>query len=198
MFREYGRAIQKLIDNVSGLPDSDSKNDAVRAIVYSMSIVSGVSVKDDLSYHKLWDHLMVMSSFKLEKAWPYSPEELEKLKNRAASEKTKPTEHIPYSDANKIRIRQYGANLDAMICKLKEMPDNEEYRDLVNLITEQTKRSYLAWNGDLSDDSIIIDHVARLSNDERVREVMKDKKIVVPPNTIPTDIMEKKKKKKKK
>lgn len=198
MYREYGRAIQKLIDNVCELPEGEQKNDAVRAIVYSMSIVSGVSVKDDLSYHKLWDHLMLMSSFKLEKAWPYTSEDLENLKNRATNEKTKPTEHIPYSDRNRIRIRQYGANLDAMICKLKNMPDDEEYRDLVNLISEQTKRSYLAWNGDLSDDSIIVDHVARLSEDERVREVMKNKKIVVPPNTIPTDIVEKKKKKKRK
>lgn len=197
MYREYGRSIEKLIDKVCKMPDGESKDEAAKAVVYSMSIVSGVSVKDDLSYHKLWDHLMIMSSFRLEKSWPYSDEELNKLKDRSSSEDEKPTEHLPYRD-KKIRIRQYGANLDNMMCKLKDMPDGEEYRELVKLIAEQTKRSYLAWNGDLSDDNIIIDHVARLSEDERVREVMNGKRIFVQPGSIPFDIMEKKKKKKKK
>lgn len=197
IYREYGRSIEKLIQKVCLIPDDEKKEEAAKAIVYSMSIISGVSIKDDLSYHKLWDHLMIMSSFRLEKSWPYSPEELDNLKQRAESEDNKPKEHLPYRDA-KIRIRQYGANLDAMICRLKEMPDGDEYRELVTLIAEQTKRSYLAWNGDLSDDSIIVDHVARLSDDERVREVMEGKKIVVQPGSIPSDIVEKKKKKKKK
>lgn len=197
MFREYGRSIEKLIQNVSLMPDGENKDEAAKAIVYSMSIVSGLSIKDDLSYHKLWDHLMVMSSFRLENSWPFSQEDLEKLKQRASIEDDKPTEHLPYRDA-KIRIRQYGANLDAMMCRLKEMPFDDEYCELVTLIAEQTKRSYLAWNGDISDDSIIVDHVARLSDDERVREVMEGKKIVVQPGSIPTDITEKKKKKKKK
>lgn len=197
MYREYGRSIEKLIENVCKMPDGESKDEAAKAVVYSMSIVSGVSLKDDLSYHKLWDHLMIMSSFRLEKSWPYSTEDLDKLKERASSEESTPTEHLPYRD-KKIRIRQYGANLDMMMCRLKDMPDDEEYRELVKLIAEQTKRSYLAWNGELSDDGIIIDHVARLSEDERVREVLNGKRIVVQPGSIPVDIMEKKKKKKKK
>lgn len=197
MFREYGRSMEKLIQNVCLMDDNEKKKEAAKAVVYSMSIVSGVSIKDDLSYHKLWDNLMVMSSFRLESAWPYTQEELDKLKERASVEEEKPKEHLPYRNS-KIRIRQYGANLDAMMCRLKEMPFDDEYRELVKLIAEQTKRSYLAWNGDLSDDAIIVDHVARLSDDERVREVMKDKKIVVQPGSIPSDIVEKKKKKKKK
>jgi hypothetical protein len=197
MYREYGRSIEKLVQNVCLMPDDEKKNEAAKAIVYSMSIISGTSIKDDLSYHKLWDHLMILSSFRLESSWPYSTEELDKLKERASSEDVKLTEHIPYRDTN-IRIRQYGANLDAMMCRLKEMPFDDEYCELVTLIAEQTKRSYLAWNGEISDDSIIVDHVARLSEDERVREVMKDKKINVLPGSIPTDIIEKKKKRRKK
>lgn len=197
MYREYGRSIEKMIDNVCKMDDDEKKNEAAKAVVYSMSIVSGVSIKDDLSYHKLWDHLMVMSSFRLEKTWPYTEEELERLKQRVSIEDEKRTEHLPYRE-QKIRIRQYGANLDAMMCRLKDMPLDDEYRELVMLITEQTKRSYLAWNGDLSDDSIIVDHVSRLSDDERVREVMQGKKIIVQPGSIPTEVVEKKKKKKKK
>lgn len=197
MFREYGRSIEKLIQRVCLMPDDEKKNEAAKAVVYSMSIISGMSIKDDLSYRKLWDHLMIMSSFRLEGSWPFAAEELEKLKERSSTEDLKPTEHLPYRNS-KIRIRQYGVNLDAMICRLKDMPDGDEYRELVYLITEQTKRSYLVWNGDLSDDSIIVDHVARLSDDERVRNVMNGRKIIVQPNSLPVDVMEKKKKKKKK
>lgn len=196
-YREYGRSVEKLIQNVCLMEDGEKKSEAAKAVVYSMSIVSGVSIKDDLSYRKLWDHLMILSSFRLEKTWPYTEEELERLKQRASSEDERPKEHLPYRNS-RIRIRQYGANLDAMMCRLKEMAYDDEYRELVTLIVEQTKRSYLAWNGELSDDSIIVDHVARLSDDERVREVMSGKKIVVQPGSIPFEVVEKKKKKKKK
>ena len=67
LYREYGRTITKIMEEVCAAPDVDSKEEATRAIEYAMSQVAGVSIKDDVSYHKLWDHLMVLSDFRLEK-----------------------------------------------------------------------------------------------------------------------------------
>ena len=197
LYREYGRSITKVIEQVSVQPDGEKKDEAARAVVYAMSMVAGMSVKDDVAYHKLWDHLMVMSHFRLEHAWPFPAEELAELKLRAQQSNETVRPRLPYKD-KRIQNRQYGAYLEDMICKLKDTPDGEEYDAMLQQVSQQAKRSYLVWNGELSDDNIIVEHISRLSGDPRVMERLVDKKIVVPPNTLPTDIMQSKKKKKKK
>ena len=195
LYREYGRTITKIIEEVCAAPDGASKEEATRAIVYVMSQVAGVSIKDDVSYHKLWDHLMVLSDFRLEKSWPFTAEELELLKQKNAKKNEKPEKRLPYKD-EKISIRQYGAYLESMMKKLPSTPEGDEYDALVTLIAQQTKRSYLAWNGELADDNIIVDHIARISGDGRVVEKLRNKRIVVPSNTLPVDVMQPKKKQK--
>ena len=69
---------------------------------------------------------------------------------------------------------------------------------LVTLVAQQAKRSYLVWNGELSDDNIVVEQMVRISGDERLREYLIDKPIVVPPNTLPIETAPSKKKKKRK
>lgn len=197
-YREYGRSIEKMIEKVCATEEGEPRREAAKAIVTMMGTMSGVSLKDDVSYHKLWDHLMRMSNFKLEDAWPFEMEELQKMKeeNRVWNEgggKTK----LPYSDG-KISVRQYGEYLEKILKKLKTLPDGEELKELVMQTAQQAKRDYLTWNGDLGDDSIIVDWMAETSGDERVRTILAGTPIVVPQNTMPTDITHTKKKKKKK
>lgn len=196
-YREYGRSIKKIIENICNYPDGEEKNVAARAIVYAMAQVSGMSVKDDVSYHKLWDHLMILSEFKLEKAWPFQPEELTALKERSQKVENHTDSRIPYKN-DKISNRYYGAYLEKMLKKMKETPDGEEYQALSELIAQQAKRSYLVWNGELADDNIVVDQISRISGDERLGEKLKDQAIVVPNNTLPIESTGSKKKKKKK
>ena len=196
-FREYGRNIEKMIEFVCGVPDGDDKNQAARALVMAMGQVGGMSTRDEVSLHKLWDHLMIMSNFQLESSWPFSPEELDNLKARVQKSSEKPTERLPYKNS-KIERRHYGAYLEAMMRQLKETPDGAEYNTLATLVAQQAKRAYLVWNGELSDDNIIVDQIAEMSGDGRVTDNLKDKGIFVAYNTLPTDNQSAKKKKKKK
>ena len=196
-YREYGRSIQKLIDNVCNVPEGEKKDNAVKSLVYVMSQIAGMSIKDDVQYRKLWDHLMIMSNFRLDKSWPFGKEELDHLKSRATDESEKPTERLAYKSAD-IANRQYGEYLEKMMKKLKEVPDGEEYEYLSMLMAQQAKRDYLVWNGDLAEDNIVIDQMARISGDERVGERLRDKEINVPLNTLPIEVTQTKKKKKKK
>lgn len=197
MFREYGRSVKKIIDDVCELPDGDTKKEASQAIITMMGLVSGLSLRDDVSYHKLWDHLMLMSDFKLASAWPFEAKELETLKERNSGEKQEERERLPYK-SGEIKIRQYGEYLQSMLKNLSEVPDGEEYNELVKLIAQHAKRDYLVWNGELSDDNIIVDQMVRMSGDERVEMLLRDRPIDVPNGTMPIDIISSKKKKKKK
>ena len=197
MFREYGRTVKKLIDDVCKAPEGETKNEAAKAIVTVMGLVSGLSLRDDVSYHKLWDHLMVMSEFKLESAWPFGQDELALLKERQNGGETAKAERLQYKNT-KIGSRQFGEYLESMLRHLKELPDGEEYDALVSLVAQQAKRDYLVWNGELSDDNIIVEQMVRISGDERINAHLKDKPIVVPGGTLPVETSAKKKKKKKK
>ncbi|MBO7488871.1 MAG: DUF4290 domain-containing protein [Bacteroidales bacterium] len=197
MFREYGRTIKKIIDNVCETPEGEERNEAARAIVTAMAQVGGLSLRDDVVYHKLWDHLMIMSDFRLESAWPFGQEELEQLKERNNTTGEVKRERLPYKN-RVIESRHYGEYLESMLRHLKDIPDGEEYNTLITLVAQQAKRSYLVWNGELSDDNIVVEQMARISGDERVLEYLKDKPITVPHNTLPVETSPTKKKKKRK
>ncbi len=197
LYREYGRTIEKIIEKVCATPESEERNEAARAIVTSMAQIAGLSLRDDVVYHKLWDHLMIMSGFVLESAWPFGQEELAQLKERHETTENSKAEKLPYKDRT-IGSRHYGEYLESMLHHLKDIPDGEEYRMLVTLVAQQAKRSYLVWNGELSNDNIVVEQMVRISGDERLREYLIDKPIVVPPNTLPIETAPSKKKKKRK
>lgn len=196
-YREYGRSVKKIIEQVCASEEGEAKNEATRALIPVMGQVSGLSVRDEVSLHKLWDHLMVLSEFRLASAWPYGSEELEQLKQHVEAGNAKPGERLPYRSTT-IRHRHYGANLEAMIRQLKNTPDGEEYDALSSLVAQQAKRSYLVWNGELSDDDTIVNQMAQLSGDERVEEHLHGKGIFVNYDTLPVENSGKNKKKKKK
>lgn len=197
MFREYGRSVKKIVDDVCNLPEGETKKNAARAVITMMGMVGGMSLRDDVSYHKLWDHLMLMSDFRLAEAWPFPAEELESLKARHSVDESETRHRLPYKNAN-IGVRQYGEYLQSMLEHLKEVPDGEEYKSLVTLVAQQAKRDYLVWNGELSDDNIIVDQMVRLSGDSRIEGLLRDKPIIVPNGTLPVETATPKKKKKKK
>ncbi len=196
-YREYGRTVKKMIDKVCEVEEGEARNEATRALVSVMGQVSGMSLRDEVSLHKLWDHLMILSDFRLSSAWPYPQEELEQLKQRAHQEAYHPDERLPYKNTQ-INRRHYGAYLESMMRQLKQTPDGEEYDALATLVAQQAKRSYLVWNGDLSDDNLLVNQIAEFSGDERVKERLLDKGIYVNHATLPIEPVQGKKKKKKK
>ena len=196
-YREYGRMVKKIIDQVCDVEEGEPRNEATRALVAVMGQVSGLSLRDEVSLHKLWDHLMILSEFRLASAWPYSQEELESLRQRASEETNAPQERLPYKNTQ-INRRHYGAYLESMMRQLKQTPDGEEYDVLASLVAQQAKRAYLVWNGDLSDDNIIVNQMAQTSGDERLTERLIDKEIYVNSASLPVEPVAGKKKKKKK
>jgi len=198
MYREYGRNVVKMIDYVCGIEDENKRSRAVGAVVDMMARVSGVSVNDNVAIHKIWDHLMVLSSFKLESDWPYEANELAELKKRSQEEAgNKPIDKLAYSNSH-ISNRLYGAYLERMMKELGKMEDGEEYEELTTLVAQQAKRNYLVWNGELSDDDIVVSQMADVSGDSRIKPLLKGKVISVPSGSMPTDAERNGRKKKKK
>lgn len=152
---EYGRHIQKLIDNCKALEDLDERNKMAKAIVDVMGNLQP-HLRDVPDFkHKLWDQLFIMSDFKLEVESPYEKplrEELQAAPDALA---------YPRSAS---RYRFYGNNIQTMIDVALTWEDGEPRKALYFVIANHMKKCYLNWNKDTVDDNVIFKHLIDLSN----------------------------------
>jgi len=97
--------------------------------------------------HKLWDHLAIMSDFKLDIDYPYEIIKKENLH-------TVP-ESVPYQ-ASPIKYRHYGKIMEEMLKKAESMPDGPERSALVSMLANHMKKLFYQWNKDSVEDEKIL------------------------------------------
>ena len=68
---EYGRNVQKMVEHAMSIEDRDERNKVANAIISVMGQLQP-HLRDIADFkHKLWDHLFVISKFKLDVDSPY-------------------------------------------------------------------------------------------------------------------------------
>ena len=128
---EYGRSIQNMVDHCLTIEDRAERQRCANTIINIMGNMFP-HLRDVPDFkHKLWDHLAIMSDFKLDIDFPY---EIIKKDNLI----TKP-DVIPYP-SSKIRYRHYGRTLEKMIKLAADYPEGEEKRQLVTLVANHMKK----------------------------------------------------------
>lgn len=143
---EYGRSIQNMVDYCCTIPEKEERQRCANSIITTMGNMYP-QLRDAPDFkHKLWDHLAIMSDFKLDIDYPY---EIIKADNLFI----KP-DRIPYPK-KKIRYRHYGEIIVDLIGKACEMDEGEERDSLVALICNHMRKDYVLWNKDIIDDSKI-------------------------------------------
>lgn len=175
---EYGRHVQKLIDNCVAIEDPEERNKMAKAIVDVMGNLQP-HLRDVPDFkHKLWDQLFIMSDFKLEAESPYPKPEREELA-------AKP-ERLAYPKYDS-KYRFYGNNIQTMIDVALTWEEGEAREALYFAIANHMKKCYLNWNKDTVDDHIIYNHLLDLSKGKidlegknetlsEVKELMKKRK----------------------
>jgi hypothetical protein len=151
---EYGRNIQKMIDFAITVKDKEERNRVARAIIDVMGQLNP-HLRDVTDFkHKLWDHIFIISDFKLDVDSPYP-------KPTAETFQTKP-DRVLYP-SNDIRYKHYGKTVERIIAKAKDYPEGDERNALVEQIANLMKRSYLTWNRDSVNDEVILKQLDELS-----------------------------------
>ena len=152
---EYGRNVQSMVEHCITIEARDARNRCAKAIIQVMGQLNP-HLRDIPDFtHKLWDHLFVISKFKLDVDSPYpkpSPETFD----------TKP-DNVPYPKG-KIKYRHYGKIIEDIIEKAKNYKEGEEKDVLKRTVATHLKKSYLIWNKDTVLDEVIFKHLAELSN----------------------------------
>lgn len=146
---EYGRHIQRMIDHACEISEKEERNTMARYIISVMGQLNP-HLRDVSDFkHKLWDHLFIMSNFRLDVDSPYPIPSRESFQ-------TKP-ERIPYPNTN-IRFRHYGKIIEKVIEEANKVEKGPVREALIGAIAYNLKKSYLTWNRDsVQDDQIFKD-----------------------------------------
>ena len=151
---EYGRHLQKLIDQATVIEDKVERNKAAKYIIQVMGSLNP-HLRDVLDFqHKLWDQIFIMSDFKLDVDSPYPIPTRDVIY-------LKP-ERLAYPQKNP-KYRFYGNNIKYMIDVANSWEDGDMKNALVKVIANHMKKSYLSWNKDTVTDLVIFEHLYELS-----------------------------------
>jgi hypothetical protein len=151
---EYGRNIQNMVDHCLSIDDKEERQRCANAIIITMGNLFP-HLRDISDFkHILWDHLAIMSDFKLDIDYPYEVIKKENLYSKPP--------RIPYNNS-RFYYRHYGKIIEQMIHKANELEDGEEKEYLISLLANQMKKSYLVWNREAVEDGKIFLDLDELS-----------------------------------
>lgn len=152
---EYGRNIQNMVDHCLTLDDKAQRTACAQSIVRAMGTLFPALKGNQQEAHKLWDHLAIMSDFKLDIDWPCEVVQPDNLQTRP--------DKVPYT-GHHIRYRHYGRDVEEMIAAAVRMEDSAEKDALIILLANHMKKLMLAVNKDGVDDVKVFKDLAEYSH----------------------------------
>jgi hypothetical protein len=151
---EYGRHVQRMVELCMEVEDRVQRTRAAHAIIQVIGRLNPQLRNSENGDRTLWDHLYIMSEFKLDADGPFPKPTAEELD-------TKP-EPMPYPKQD-VRYGHYGKLVERMIESCAAMPEGPE-RDAYELvIANHMKKQFLVWNRDSVGDGVILKDLAELS-----------------------------------
>ncbi len=128
---EYGRNIQQMVEHCLTIEDRDERNACARSIIDCMlNLFPDIRQKEGYE-QQLWDHLAIMSNFRLDIDYPFEVIQPDSLESRPQP---------VFYPRNGIGSRHYGHNLEAMIETASHMEPGEERDALISLLANHMKR----------------------------------------------------------
>jgi hypothetical protein len=153
--REYGRHVQKMIEHLLSIEDPERRQRNAYAVIELMGFLNPHLKNVEDFRHKLWDHLFLISDFKLSVKSPYPIPTRESL-----SERPKP---LPYPKRYP-RHSHLGKNLEIIIKKALSEEDMEKRAGFSNAIAYYMKLAYNNWHKEMVHDDAIQSELTGITN----------------------------------
>lgn len=151
---EYGRNVQNMVDYICSLPTKEERNKYAQVVIDMMGVLNP-HLRDVADFkHKLWDHLHIISDFKIDVDSPYPIPDRGEIHHKP--------ELLSYPQ-HRIRFKHYGYTVERMIEKAVAMPNADNRHKMAISIANFMKMAYVTWNKDFVQDDHIIQDLAELS-----------------------------------
>ncbi len=161
IIREYGRNIQKLVEDCVKIENRAERTNTAYAIVRVMSDIvnskensAETERNNDDFWNKLWDHLFIMSDYQLDVDSPYpkpAPDTSERKMDKPS-----------YNNKNRVKFRTYGVNIQNMIRKVAEYPEDVRAQ-YAPMLANHLKMMYLTYNRNSVNDQLIRHQLSEIS-----------------------------------
>jgi hypothetical protein len=155
IMKEYGRNIQKMIEYVLSIEDADHRQRNAMSLIELMGTLNPHLRNVEDFRHKLWDHLFLISDFKLDVESPYPIPTRETLR-------AKP-ERLPYPKKYP-RNRHFGKNLEMVIDKAIREDNPEKKEGFTQCIGNYMKLAYSNWHKESVHDDAIKAELTSITN----------------------------------
>ena len=154
---EYGRHIQEMVDSLLLIEDRRERNRQARAVIAVMGNLNPL-LRDTADFtHKLWDHMFIMSDFKLDVDSPYPPVTRESLTVRPKK--------MRYP-SNQVMYKHYGKNIERMIRALENQTDPAAVAESVDNIARYMRAKSYEFNNEYPNNEAIVRDIRIMSNGE--------------------------------
>jgi hypothetical protein len=155
VMREYGRHIQKMIEYLVTIEDKEERQRNAYAVIELMGFLNPHLKNVEDFRHKLWDHLFLISDFKLDIESPYPIPTRETLRARP-----KP---LPYPRRYP-KFAHLGKNLQTVIDKALKEENPEKKQGFANAIAYYMKLAYTNWHKETVHDDAIQGELSNITD----------------------------------
>lgn len=158
---EYGRNVQRMIEHLMTIEDRDKRLKSATAIVDLMGTLNPQLKSIEDYEHKLWDHLYLITDFKLDVDGPYPVPSREQMMRKP--------DPIPYPQS-RISHRHFGKNLKGFIALAMEEEDDEKRQSMTQQIGYYMKLAYINWHREPVHDDMIKNELSVLTKGKLIYE----------------------------
>jgi hypothetical protein len=152
---EYGRNVQNMVKYIVELPTREERNRYAQVVIDLMGFLNP-HLRDVADFkHKLWDHLHIISDFKIDVDSPYPKPSEDAIRFKPAP--------LAYPQ-QRIRYKHYGKTVELMISKARAIEDPARKQQMIQAIANFMKMAYVTWNKDTVADETIIKDLRDMSN----------------------------------
>lgn len=155
IMKEYGRNIQKMIEYLLSLEDEEQRQGQAMALIELMGTLNPHLRNVEDFRHKLWDHLFLISNFKLNVESPYPIPTRETLKYKP--EKLTYPKKYP-------KLRHFGKNLEMVIDKALHEENPEKKEGFTQCIGNYMKLAYSNWHKESVHDDAVRSELNTITN----------------------------------
>jgi len=155
VMREYGRHIQKMIEYLLTIDDEEKRQKNAQALIELMGFLNPHLKNVEDFKHMLWDHLFLISDFKLDVRSPYPIPTRETLKPK--SEPLRYPKRYP-------KHSHLGKNLELVINKALSEENPDKRLGFANSIAYYMKLSYSNWHKETVHDDAIQSELTQITH----------------------------------
>lgn len=152
---EYGRLVQKMVEEVKQIPDRDKRSQQAKAVVNVMEALNPAIHQQENWEHTLWDNFYILAGYDLDIDSPFPAPEKAVMQS---APNVVPVQKKP------IKATHYGRNIESIIELIASKEDGEVKTAMIRDLAIYMRTQYLIWNKDSVSDQTIFQDIEKLSD----------------------------------